>query len=116
MKTNSLGRIIAMGLLFAGPVATAAAATITVTKTGDSGAGTLRQAISDNEASGGGNTISFSVTGTITLTSGELLITKNVTITGPGARLLTVQRSAAGGTPDFKIFDLAPPSGSNPIV
>ena len=84
------------------------AATITVTKTGDSGAGTLRQAISDNEAAGGGNTINFSITGAITLTSGELLILKDVTITGPGARLLTVQRSTASGTPDFGIFGIRP--------
>jgi hypothetical protein len=84
------------------------AATITVTKTGDSGAGTLRQAISDNEAAGGGNTINFSITGAITLTSGELLILKDVTITGPGARLLTVQRSTASGTPDFGIFGIKP--------
>jgi len=80
------------------------AATITVTSTSDSGAGTLRQAIIDNEAAGGGNTINFSITGTITLTSDRLLITKDVTITGPGARLLTVQRSTAGSTPDFGIF------------
>jgi hypothetical protein len=80
------------------------AATITVTSTSDSGAGTLRQAIIDNEAAGGGNTINFSVTGTIVLTSDKLLITKDVTIAGPGARLLTVQRSTAGGTPDFSIF------------
>jgi hypothetical protein len=82
------------------------AATITVAKTGDSGAGTLRQAIADNEAAGGGNTINFAVTGAITLTSAELSITKDVTITGPGARLLTVQRSTAGGTPDFRIFNI----------
>ena len=92
------------------------AATITVTKTSDSGAGTLRQAISDNEAAGGGNTINFSITGAITLTSGELLIIKDVTITGPGARLLTVQRSTASGTPNFRIFRVVPPSGGSVTV
>jgi hypothetical protein len=80
------------------------AATITVTKTTDGGTGTLRQAINDNNASSGGNTIDFSVTGAITLTSEVLSISKDVTITGPGARLLTVQRSSAGGTPNFGIF------------
>jgi hypothetical protein len=110
MKTRSLCGIVALGLALAGPVVRAA--TITVTKTGDSGAGTLRQAIADNEAAGGGNTIDFSVTGTITLTSAELLITKNVTIVGPGARLLTVQRSTASGTPKFRIFTVALPGGS----
>src|SRR5260221_5048906 len=33
-----------------------------------------------------GETITFSVTGAITLTSGELLITNDLTISGPGSR------------------------------
>jgi hypothetical protein len=67
----------------------APAATLTVTNTNDSGAGSLRQAIS-NAASG--DTINFSlpVGSTITLTSGELVIEKNLTINGPGANQLTV--------------------------
>jgi hypothetical protein len=62
----------------------------------DSGPGSLRQAINDNNASGA-NTIVFSnvVTGTITLTSGELLITRFVTILGPGAGNLSVDGNAA---------------------
>ena len=68
------------------------AANLLVYNTNNSGAGSLRQAIADNTALGGGNTIIFSnvVAGTITLTSGELLITKNVTILGPGANVLAV--------------------------
>ena len=56
----------------------------------DSGPGSLRQAILDASS---GDTITFapSVT-TVTLTSGELVIDKNLTITGPGANRLTVQR------------------------
>src|SRR5207249_11120013 len=67
------------------------AATITVTNTNDSGPGSLRQAILNASS---GDTINFapSVT-TVTLTSGELVIDKNLTITGPGANRLTVQRS-----------------------
>ena len=42
----------------------------------------------------------------IILTSAELLINKNLTIQGPGANLLTVQRSAAGGAPHFRIFNI----------
>ena len=72
-------------------------ATITVSNTNDSGAGSLRQAIIDNNNAGGGNTIVFAggVTGTITLTSGHLQITKDTTITGPGARLLAVSGNNA---------------------
>jgi len=57
----------------------------------DSGIGSLRQAILNASS---GTTINFApgVT-TITLTSGELVIDKNLTITGPGANRLTIQRS-----------------------
>ncbi len=74
----------------------ASAATITVINTSDSGAGSLRQAISDSSS---GDTIDFdsSLNGqTITLTSGELLIDKNLTITGPGANQLAINGNAAG--------------------
>jgi hypothetical protein len=69
---------------------------------GDSGLGTLRQAILDATS---GDTINFaaSIT-TINLTSGELLINKNLTINGPGPNLLTVQRSSGMF---FRIFDIA---------
>src|SRR6476620_5328274 len=68
------------------------AATITVSNTNDSGAGSLRQAIADAHD---GDTIDFGVTGTITLTTGELLVDKSVTISGPGAASLTVDGNAA---------------------
>src|SRR5262249_52909552 len=61
----------------------------------DSGAGTLRQAIADACAT---DSITFSLGGaaqTITLTSGELVIGKNLTITGPGAALLTLSGNNA---------------------
>ena len=53
----------------------------------DSGPGSLRQVVSDNNALGGGNNIIFSnvVTGTITLTSGQLMISQNLTLIGPRA-------------------------------
>ena len=82
---------------------TAQAATLTVTNSGDSGAGTLRQAILDASASGG-DTINFAVSGVITLTSGELAIGKNLTISGPGASVLTVRRAPGVNTPEFRIF------------
>lgn len=79
-----------------------------VTTNGDSGAGSLRRAIED---ACDGSTITFDMTpghvvSPITLTSAELVISKSLTIQGPGANFLTVQRSAAGGTPNFRIFNV----------
>jgi len=68
------------------------AATITVTNTNDSGPGSLRQAFA---IANDGDTITFAVTGTITLTSGGLLIAKNVTIAGPGADQLSIDGNQA---------------------
>jgi hypothetical protein len=61
--------------------------TIIVTNTNDSGPGSLRQALADATD---GYTITFVVTGTIQLTSGELFIGKNINISGPGALYLAV--------------------------
>src|SRR5215211_9410752 len=70
----------------------ASALDLLVYNNADAGAGSLRQAVTDNNALGGSNTIIFSnsVIGTITLTGGELVISKNVTITGPGTDALAV--------------------------
>lgn len=68
------------------------AATITVTNTKDSGAGSLRHAIA---SAASGDDIEFSVTGTITLTSGELVIDKNLAIQGPGASQLSISGNNA---------------------
>src|SRR6516162_8242272 len=59
--------------------------TLTVTSTADSGPGTLR---ADIAAAQPGDTIVFSPSlagQTITLTSGELVVNKSLTIQGPGA-------------------------------
>jgi predicted outer membrane repeat protein len=71
------------------------AATITVTNTNDSGAGSLRQALADAV---NGDTINFnpSLNGqTIMLTNGGLLVTRNVAINGPGANMLAVDSNHA---------------------
>ena len=71
------------------------AATITVMNTNDSAAGSLRQAIADAV---NGDTINFdsSLNGqTITLTTGELLVDKNVIINGPGPNNLTLDGNHA---------------------
>lgn len=70
----------------------AGANTITVTSTADSGAGTLRAALA---SAANGDTINLAVTGAITLTNGELLVTKNVTIAGPGPTRLSVNGNLA---------------------
>lgn len=70
----------------------ASADTITVTNTNDSGPGSLRQALS---IANDGDTIDFAVTGTITLTSGELLVNDSITISGPGAGNLAVNGNQA---------------------
>jgi parallel beta-helix repeat protein len=84
---------------------TTGAMDIVVANNADSGNGTLRQAIQFNESLGGGNRILFSniVTGTITLTNvlGQLVITKDVTIVGPGANVLTISGNAYN-----RVFDL----------
>ena len=72
--------------------------TFTVINTDDSGAGSLRQAILDANANVGADIIQFAsgVTGTITLTSGELAITDAVDLQGPGP---ASSRSAATTRP-----------------
>jgi predicted outer membrane repeat protein len=74
-------------LLLAATMMSAHAATITVTNTNDSGPGSLRQALA---MANDGDRITFAVSGSITLTSGQLGISKNVTISGPGADQLSI--------------------------
>jgi predicted outer membrane repeat protein len=76
------------------------AATITVTNTNDSGPGSLRQALAN---ANNGDRINFAVTGAISLTSGGLGITKNVTISGPGFNQLAVNGNQA-----FFVFGVFP--------
>jgi len=70
----------------AGPVPT-----LYVTNMASLGPGTLRQALSDNLALGGGYTVLFSsnLSGTITL-SGELSVLAPVLIRGPGTNIISV--------------------------
>jgi hypothetical protein len=78
-----------LGILVTGPVA---AATFTVGNLANSGPGSLRQAVLDANAAAGGDIIAFQagLTGTLTLTSGEILITDSVDIRGPGAGVLAI--------------------------
>ena len=88
-------RVAAGGSLLLGGVAGAlvlapqagAAMTFTVANTSDAGAGSLRQAVDDANNNAGADVIVFDAgaTGTITLTTGDISITDDVTITGLGA-------------------------------
>jgi hypothetical protein len=87
----------------AGPGALPAGAapqTFTVSSTADAGADTLRQAILDANANPGDDTIVFSGAAAgpgavITLTTGELGVTDNLNIVGPGSANLTVSGNDA---------------------
>ncbi|HJQ24044.1 MAG TPA: HYR domain-containing protein [Blastocatellia bacterium] len=68
-------------------VTASAQATLTVSNLNDSGPGSLRDAIANASP---GDTINIPVTGTITLTSGELVISKSLTIIGSGSSNLQV--------------------------
>jgi hypothetical protein len=111
-KISSLSRFsisfLAIIVLYAQRVG---AIDIVVANNADSGNGTLRQAIQFNESLGGGNTIVFSnvVTGAITLTNGlgELLISKDVSIIGPGADVLAIN----GNNATIRVFHLT--NGAN---
>jgi len=97
---NTGDSIKAGGMAVVGLVAASTdseAATFTVTNTNDAGAGSLRQAVIDANGAAGADTIEFAaaVTGTITLTSGQLAISDSVTVNGPGAANLSVSGNNA---------------------
>ena len=81
--------------------------TLTVSNINDTGGGSLRAAIGQANADGGGDTIVFSSmfnsAQRITLTSGELQLSGGATTTiqGPGANLLTVSGGGAS-----RVFDV----------
>ncbi|MDQ4123908.1 MAG: FG-GAP-like repeat-containing protein [Acidobacteriota bacterium] len=116
--------------------AQASAAVFTVNSAGDSndantsdnvcadstGNCTLRAAIEQAnvtvETAQGQDTIVFGLNlpAVINLTLGDLIVTNHLTIFGPDARSLTVQRSTAGGTPRFRIFRISGPAGTSVFI
>ena len=91
-KRRVPAKALAIGAVL-GAASSADAANFTVTTNADSGAGSLRQAILDANGTPGADTITFSaaVSGsTITLSSGEMLVSDSVDIEGPGSANLTI--------------------------
>lgn len=86
------------------------AATFSVTTTGDSGAGSLRQAILDANAALGADDVVVTVTGTITLASALPTITQALTLSGSGASALTVDGNNTG-----RIFTIDSPGDNQTI-
>src|SRR6516164_1624429 len=72
----------------------------TVTNLNDAGDGSLRQAIVDTPS---GGTVDFQagLSGTIPLSTGELLIAEDLTIAGPGSDVITVSGNHAS-----RVFDI----------
>ena len=78
--------------------------TIMVTNTNDNGPGSLRQALVD--ANDGDTIDATGISGVITLTTGQLLVDKSVTINGAGADVLAIDGNAVSVV--FFIFRNAP--------
>ena len=83
----------------------ASAATFTVTNLNDAGAGSLRQAILDANAVPTDDVIEFApgLSGTISLTTGEMKITDELSLIGPGSANVTID--AANNSQIFYIYD-----------
>lgn len=89
------------------------AATFTVVNTNDSGAGSLRQAITDANATPGSNIVIFNVPrpAQITLTSALPALTGNLRITtNPRNNLDDLVTVARSGASDYRIFTVTPGS------
>ncbi len=113
--TSKLSLISVVFFLFICSINTMAD-TFTVTNLDDSGTGSLRQSILDaNANSNGPGTVDEIVfedglTGTITLLTGEMSITDDVTITGPGSSVVTIDADTAStifNIDDSDISDIA---------
>ena len=90
---------------------------ITVTNTNDSGPGSLRDVVS---SAASGDSIVFDITGTITLTNGEINYNKDITFFGPGACELSISGNKSssiffimGGTTVINDITLKDAIGSN---
>lgn len=99
------------GLAMALPVA-ATAASFAVANLNDSGSGSLRDAIDQANRTSGADNVTFNsgLSGTITLSSGEIAIFDALTLDGPGASRLTLS-----GANTSRIFRIGPQAGMQDV-
>ncbi|MES1240432.1 MAG: right-handed parallel beta-helix repeat-containing protein [Acidobacteriota bacterium] len=85
-------RQAALALALAATAGPVMAASFQVSNLADSGPGSLRQAVLDANALAGADEVTFQplLTGAIVLTSGEIPITDDLVVSGPGAGVLAV--------------------------
>ena len=91
------GILVVLVAIVVGVAASAQAATIAVTNGNDSGLGSLRAAVA---AASSGETITVPAL-TVFLTSGQIVVSKSLTIIGAGARETTIS-----GTGQSRVFDV----------
>ena len=108
-----LGLLTALVLAAACAPAAAVADPYPVTKTSDSGAGSLRAAIVAANSHTGADTIPIETTGTIELATALQIIFDPVAIGGPGAGQLEIRRAAAA--PDFPVFAISADTGPSAL-
>jgi len=94
--------LVALPMRFGMPSIVRAAPSNSVTNLNDSGPGSLRQAIADAAP---GDTITFAVGGTILLSSGQLVVAKNLTLSGPGAASLAISGNKANIALASRVFN-----------
>jgi hypothetical protein len=97
LRKEMLVGLLSAAIIVLGLPSLVQAATFVVSNTNDAGPGSLRGAISRANNNSGKDTITFAsgVSGRIVLTSGQLLITDDVAINGPGTRVLAVSGNHA---------------------
>src|SRR6516164_4140303 len=102
MKLSDMKRCVILGFvhaIFAAGVSCVSAATFNVSTLTDSGPGSLRQAILDANAAPGNDTITFSVTGTITLATNLPVVADKTVFVCPGTAVF-----ASSGANKYRVF------------